>query len=79
MSKTLLTHVSTYLSKEESKRLDEIRGDIPRSRVVARAINRYLGELERNGKLQDSRIGTPTSQAAASNCTTVESDTEAVG
>jgi hypothetical protein len=46
------------------KELDAIRGEIPRSRIVERALNWYLKEVERNRRLQGVEVGT-THQAAA--------------
>jgi metal-responsive CopG/Arc/MetJ family transcriptional regulator len=46
MSKTLLTCVSAYLQSSLIKELDEVRGDIPRSKIVERAIVRYLDDVK---------------------------------
>ncbi len=51
MSKTLLIKINTYLSAAEVKRLDELRGEIPRARIGARAIRRYLEDVE-SGKIK---------------------------
>jgi hypothetical protein len=50
VSKTLLTKIDTYLNAAEVRRLDELRGEIPRSRIGARAIRRYLEDIE-SGKI----------------------------
>jgi hypothetical protein len=50
MSKTLLTSIQTYLTDEEIRKLDALRGEIPRARIGARAIRRYLEDIE-NGRI----------------------------
>jgi hypothetical protein len=41
-----LTKVTTYLNDEEMRELDTLRGDIPRSRVMSRALRRYIIDVE---------------------------------
>jgi hypothetical protein len=48
------------------KELDALRGEVPRSRLVERALNWYLKELERNGKLQGWKVGRHSSHVAES-------------
>jgi len=49
MSKTVLTQIATYVDSDEVRRLDALRGGIPRARVMNRALLKFIAELE-NGK-----------------------------
>lgn len=51
MSKTLLKTSSFYLTEEELKRLDRIRGYLPRSRIGTLALRRFLDDVE-NGRVE---------------------------
>jgi metal-responsive CopG/Arc/MetJ family transcriptional regulator len=60
------TMLGVSVKPEIVKALDEFRGEVPRSRVVERALNEYLSANTITRKnLQGSRIGTPASQAEA--------------
>ena len=50
MPKTLLTRVEGYIDPDKSRRLKELKGSIPYSRVVALAIHRLIDDIE-TGKL----------------------------
>jgi hypothetical protein len=51
MSRTLLTYVGTYVQPTLVKDIDAIRGDIPRSKIIERAIIRYLNAVK-SGKVR---------------------------
>jgi hypothetical protein len=67
MSKTLLTQVAAYVDGDEVGRLDALRGDIPRARVLSRALHRFIIDLE-SGKeslLPGAKVSPNQSQTAA--------------
>ena len=68
MSKTLLTQVAAYVDGDEVGRLDALRGDIPRARVLSRALHRFIIDLE-SGKeslLPGAKVSPNQSQTAVS-------------
>jgi hypothetical protein len=46
MSKTVLTQIAAYVDSEEVRRLDALRGDVPRARVLSRALLKFMADLE---------------------------------
>lgn len=66
MSKTQLRTACFYLTQEEVKRLDEIRGFIPRSKMGAIAVRRLIEDFE-NGKLELLPTTTKASGVAPNN------------
>ncbi len=50
MSKTILKGIAAYLQRDLVEELDGIRGDIPRSRILERAMKHYIDDV-RSGKI----------------------------
>ena len=46
----MLTQIVTYVEPDHAKRLDKLRGNVPRSSVAARAIRRFIEDAE-NGRV----------------------------
>ena len=51
MSKTFLKTSNFYLTQDEMDRLDRLRGYVPRSRIGALAVRRFLDDVE-SGKVE---------------------------
>jgi hypothetical protein len=67
MSKTVLTQIAAYVDSEEVRRLDALRGDVPRARVLSRALLKFMADLE-SGKeslLPGAKVSPNQSQTAA--------------
>ena len=62
-----MTQIAAYVDDHEVRRLDALRGDISRSKVMSRALRRYIVELE-NGKeslLPGPKVSPNQAQTAA--------------
>ena len=67
MSKTALTQIAAYVDGDEVRRLDALRGDVPRSKVMSRALQKFILDLE-SGKeslLPGSKVSPNQAQTAA--------------
>jgi hypothetical protein len=47
MSRTTLTQVGTYLEPSLVAEMDRLRGDIPRSKILEKALMRYLNQVKK--------------------------------
>jgi metal-responsive CopG/Arc/MetJ family transcriptional regulator len=66
-----LANFGVVMPRQVLQKLDEVRGDIPRSKFIQRLAEKALRDLEereneRNVKLPGLKVGRHTSQAAAS-------------
>ena len=57
MSRTLLKRIDGYIDPEEARRLHELIGAIPRSRIVALAVHRLITDIESGNLSLVPKIG----------------------
>jgi len=65
--RTKTAFLGAFVQPETLKQLDAFRGEVPRSRVIERAVNQYLQASSK--KLQGPQISTPAAQAAPTTIT----------
>jgi hypothetical protein len=65
-------YLTVYVGREMMQELDKLRGEVPRNKVVRRAINQFLERETKN--LQGSRFDSPASQAVTPTPTTPTPD-----